>query len=195
MHARIFRYGLAPDTNAAFCGLGRALAHQPGYQGRLVIATQDHRLIDWHLHDSQASAIAAWALVSAALVGPHLTAAIQLLGEGTVTTCDWCSLHAAALPNLYARIAAPHYPPADLPDEGRWGTILCAHPGYRGRLTVAAGYGRLLTLTAFDTASAYTAARDSPAGQHFIASELVPRWTAPTQHLGAGTILLADLPN
>jgi hypothetical protein len=96
---------------------------------------------------------------------------------------------------MYARIAAPHYPPTDLPDEDRWGAILRAYPGYCGRLTVNADFGRLLTLTAYNTACAYAAARDSAAGQHFIATELAPRWTAPTQCVGAGTILVTDLPH
>ena len=97
MHARIFSYGLARDAMGPLFVLGDTLARQPGYRGRIVVAAGD-RLLDWQLHDCQASALRAWALVNCALSGPHLTAAIRLVGEGAVTAYDCCGLHAAGRP-------------------------------------------------------------------------------------------------
>lgn len=190
MHARLFAYRLTEGSDAAVA-LGRALARHPGYRGRLLVAAPGGGLLDWHLHDAAASALRAWETVRRALAGPQLAAAIELLGEGEVVACDCAGLRGLARPGGYARVAAAHYPPDDPPDDEHWGAILRAVPGYRGRLIVAAGQGRLLTLAAYDAAGSYTAARDSPAMQHFIATELAPRWTAPTRQLGAGPILAA----
>ena len=193
MHARVFTYGL--DRHAVGAAellrhLGEALACQPGYRGRLLIAAAGTRLIDWQLHDCQGSAIRSWSLFACALTSPALSVAIRLVGEGVVIVRD--GLRAPGLPGVYARAAAPHYPPDDPPDGCRWSAILRAQPGYRGRLTVDAGYGRLLMLMAYDTADSYCAMRDGPAAQRYIATELAPRWTAPTEHIGAGEILAAD---
>lgn len=196
MHARVFTYGLErrdEGTPPTLRDLGAAMSRQPGYRGRIVIAAAGNRLIDWHFHDTHEAAIRAWAVVLDTLTCPRLTAALRLVGEGAVAASDRRGLGLPRPVGRYARVAAPHYPPDDLPDVAGWVAILRSQPGYCGWLMAEAGYGRLLTLTVYDTADSYTAARDCPAAQRHIATHLAPRWTAPTQQVGAGTVLLADL--
>lgn len=192
MHVRIFTYSLARADRAIPC-CDNPLARQPGYRGRIVIAGTGEAIVDWQFFTSHEDAIAAWPLLECALTNRTLTGAIQLAGEGALVARNLADLRFGAASGMYGRAAMPHYPPGDPPDAAAWAAILRAQPGYCGQLAVDAGYGRLLTLALYDSAASYCAARDSPAAQRYIATELAPRWTAPTRQIGAGAVTFADL--
>ena len=97
---------------------------------------------------------------------------------------------------MYAIIRETTYDPAKLSQgQDRLAAFQAAHarqPGYRGTIVVDAGNGRQLAVNLWE--SEEHAAAALPAMAPVVQRLLEPMMAGPSQLLGAGLVVLADLP-